>query len=542
MSSQTNLAERGMAVGLRALNKIASSDIVDRLGLRDQAERLLHETTKTTMRTAATAGRTFAAAQKLSRPARQPKARRSDLFDLTPTDEQQMLRDSVREFALAKLRPVAEAADDACEMPAELLSAANELGLSMVGVPEQLGGAVEERSAVTSVLMSEALAQGDMGMAVACLAPAGVSTALSLWGDADQQATYLPEFVGEDVPAAALALLEPRALFDPFSLQTRARAREGGYVLDGAKSLVPRAADGELFIVACRARGPRPGAVRRRSQGGRDRRRGAAGDGHSRRRNRRADIRRRAAARGRAARRRRPGRVRGVRRARRAWAGARWPSAPAQAVLDYVIPYVNERKAFGEPISNRQAVAFTVANIAIELEGMRLATYRAASRVDQDLSFNREVSIARRLCARARDGDRLRRRADARRPWIRKGPPRRALVPGPARRGPDRGRRARLMPINLETPKKFAGLVSQAHMVATEVFRPNSRKYDDAEHSYPKELDMLAAAIDGMNESGALGGAGAGAVGGNGNGNGRAPRRPTPTPTATAATWPACSA
>jgi acyl-CoA dehydrogenase len=74
------------------------------------------------------------------------------------------------------------------------------------------------------------------------------------------------------------------------------------------------------------------------------------------------------------------------------------------------------------------------------------------------------------------------------------------------------------MPINLETPKKFAGLVSQAHMVATEVFRPNSRKYDDAEHSYPKELDMLAAAIDGMNESGALGGAGAGGVGGNGNG------------------------
>ena len=77
------------------------------------------------------------------------------------------------------------------------------------------------------------------------------------------------------------------------------------------------------------------------------------------------------------------------------------------------------------------------------------------------------------------------------------------------------------MPINLETPKKFAGLVSQAHMVATEVFRPNSRKYDGAEHSYPKELDMLAAAIDGMNESGALGGAGAGGVGGNGNGNGK---------------------
>jgi acyl-CoA dehydrogenase len=66
--------------------------------------------------------------------------------------------------------------------------------------------------------------------------------------------------------------------------------------------------------------------------------------------------------------------------------------------------------------------------------------------------------------------------------------------------------------INLELPKKFDLLIGQAHQVATEIFRPNSRKYDTAEHSYPKELDMLAAVIDGMNESGALGGAGAGGV------------------------------
>ena len=90
--------------------------------------------------------------------------------------------------------------------------------------------------------------------------------------------------------------------------------------------------------------------------------------------------------------------------------------------------------------------------------------------------------------------------------------------------------------INLEIPKKFGGLVAQSHQVATEIFRPNSRKYDTAEHEYPKELDMLAALIDGMNESGALGGAGAG--------DGR--QRPTaPQPkdeagaTATAPTWPA---
>src|SRR6185312_660983 len=175
---------------------------------------------------------------RLSRPARQPTARTSDLFDLTPSDEQILLRDSVGEFGQERLRPAALEADAACVAPAGLLTQANELGLTMVGVPVELGGAVEERSATTTVLMIEALAQGDMGIAVACLAPAAVSTAISLWGDAQQQATYLPEFVGDDVPAAALALMEAQPLFNPFALRTRARAAGGGYVLDGVKSLV----------------------------------------------------------------------------------------------------------------------------------------------------------------------------------------------------------------------------------------------------------------------------------------------------------------
>jgi acyl-CoA dehydrogenase len=58
------------------------------------------------------------------------------------------------------------------------------------------------------------------------------------------------------------------------------------------------------------------------------------------------------------------------------------------------------------------------------------------------------------------------------------------------------------MTINLEVPKKFALLVNQGHQVGLEVFRPISRKYDQAEHEYPKELDMLASLIDGMNASG----------------------------------------
>jgi len=74
--------------------------------------------------------------------------------------------------------------------------------------------------------------------------------------------------------------------------------------------------------------------------------------------------------------------------------------------------------------------------------------------------------------------------------------------------------------INLEVPRKFKPLIDQAHLVAVEIFRANSRKYDLAEHTYPKELDMLAAAMDGMAEGGVLGEAGAGAVG-SGNGDAR---------------------
>jgi alkylation response protein AidB-like acyl-CoA dehydrogenase len=398
MSSQQNLAERSMAMGLRALGRLASSDLVDRLGLRQPTERFLHGASKTTMRTAARAGRTFAAAQKLSRPARQPRAKRTDLFDLTPTDEQQMLRESVRDFGLEKLRPAAEEADARSASPTELLAQSGELGLTMVGVPEELGGAVEERSAVTSVLLSEALALGDMGIAVACLAPAGVSTALGLWGDADQQATYLPAFVGEDVPAAALAMLEPRALFDPFDLHTHARESGGGYVLNGVKSLLPRALDGELFIVAAELEGHGPAlfivesgtsGVSVEPEPGMGIRAAATG------RLTFEDVKLPASALlGEAS----PDVYRDcVQLGRLGWCAV--AVGAGQAVLDYVIPYVKDRIAFGEPISNRQAVAFAVANIAIELEGMRLATYRAASRVDQGLPFSRDVALARRLCS-----------------------------------------------------------------------------------------------------------------------------------------------
>jgi alkylation response protein AidB-like acyl-CoA dehydrogenase len=270
------------------------------------------------------------------------------------------------------------------------------------------------------------MAHGDMGLAVACLAPAAVANALALWGDAQQQATYLPAFVGgADTPAAALAITEPRPLFDPFALHTTARrAPGGGYVLDGVKSLVPRADKAELFIVAADLDGspalllvesgaagitvesePAMG-LRAASMGrvvfdgvhlppaallGGDPTGNATGNGTGPMTGTATDNG--------------TGPMAGtaasyadcVRLARLGWSAL--ALGTCRAVLDYVIPYVNERQAFGEPISHRQAVAFMVANIGIELEGARLVTLRAASRAEQGRSFAREAALARRLTA-----------------------------------------------------------------------------------------------------------------------------------------------
>ena len=257
-TTDKTVAERSMGVGLRALNWLAGSDLFDRIRLRKGVERALFQGTKSGFRTATAAGRTFKAVQQLGRPARQARSRSKGLFDLTPDDEQQMFQEAGRAFAEEKVRPAALEADASRATPPELLAQATELGVNMLGIPEELGGVMHEQSAVTSVLIGEALAHGDMGIAYAALAPGAVATAIGLWGSAEQEATYLPAFSGEDVPAAALAILEPRPLFDPLALATTARRDGRDWVLEGAKSLLARAQECELFVVAAEAEGIGP--------------------------------------------------------------------------------------------------------------------------------------------------------------------------------------------------------------------------------------------------------------------------------------------
>jgi len=393
------LAQQGTQAALRGLNRLAQLDLIDRAGLRGLTERLVYRGTRNGFKAANAAGRSFAAVQKLGRPARQPRAKRPGSFDLTPDDEQLMMQEAVGSFASEKLRKAATDADAACAAPDELLTQSAELGIAMLGVPEELGGAFAERSAVTSALITEALAAGDMGLAFAALAPAAVSTAIGLWGDADQQSTYLPEFTGENVPAAALAVHEPGALFDPFELRTNARRDGDDFVLDGLKALVPRAADAELFVIAADLEGSGPALfiVESTTEGVLTQAEPAiglraAGTGELKLEGVRLPAGALIADGDAAV------YAECVRLGRIAWCAM--TVGTSQGALDFLIPYVKDRKAFGEPIAHRQAVAFNMSDIAIEVEGMRLTTYRAASLADQGRDFARESAIARQLCSR----------------------------------------------------------------------------------------------------------------------------------------------
>ena len=186
-------------------------------------------------------------------------------------------------------------------------------------------------------------------------------------------------------------------LFDPTALKTTAVRTPSGYRLDGVKSLVPAAADAELFVVAAQLNGKPALFIVEASTAGvsvkADRSMGIRAAGLGQIELSKVSV---------------PLSARlgeddapdadyseAIALSRLGWAAL--AVGTSHAVLDYVIPYVKEREAFGEPIARRQAVAFMCANIAIELDGLRLITWRGASRAEQGLPFAREAALAKKL-------------------------------------------------------------------------------------------------------------------------------------------------
>jgi len=388
-----------MDMALTLINRFAGSEWADRLGLRKPAESLLYHSTRTGFQAIRVATRQFRAITELANPLRMERPpHEADRFDLTLSDEQQMIRETMQRFAEDVMKPLAREADREAGPPEEFLNQAQELGINLINVPEALGGAGATRSTVTNALIAEDLARGDMALALAVLAPLGVVNALVDWGSPEQQARYLPAFVEDTFLPAAFALAEPRALFDPMRLDTCAEEQDSGYLLNGEKCMVPLAGPAQLFLVAADIPGKGPGVfiVERSAEGltvTADPTMGLCGAGLGRVSFEDVALPSEALLGGED----KPLDFRALVDLSRIGWGALAAGA-GQAVLDYVIPYCNDRQAFGEPISHRQAVAFMIANIGIEVEGMRLMVYRAASRAEQGRDFHREAYLARLQC------------------------------------------------------------------------------------------------------------------------------------------------
>lgn len=392
------MSRNAMGYALSVMNSISSTEWIDTLGLRKPLEKLTYTGTKTGFQAITAATRQFKQGVKLNAPVR-PAAPASskDLFDPSLNSEQNMLRDTLQAFARDVIRPLAHECDEKGEVSAALLAQVSELGLMYYAVPEALGGAGDERSPVTQMIIAETLAWGDLGITAAILTPMGVANALTQWGSAHQQSRYLPAFLEEKPLVATMAINEPSAAFNPLQLKTTAKNIGNGYVLHGEKNLVPLGASAELFLVAAQLenRGPRLFLVE------------AATPGVGVRKNAGMGLKACATA---------AVQFNEVKLDRSALLGddtfnyqaflnlcrMGWCAAAlgtAQAALDYTVSYSNERIAFGEPISHRQSVAFMVANIGIELESMRLMVQRAVSRAERGIDFQREAYLARLLCA-----------------------------------------------------------------------------------------------------------------------------------------------
>lgn len=322
-------------------------------------------------------------------------------FDLTPTDEQQMTREVVQRFAREEMAVVAREADEAAALPAAFLAKVSDLGFNFMAAPESIGGMGGGRSPVSNVLIAEDLAKGDMAMAIAALSPQSLINCVLDSGTEQQQERVANALLTSEFTPAAMALMEPGIGFDVKQLKTSAQQQaDGSYVINGAKSMVAFGTDARVLLVIANTvlhSGEDIGAQAFLVDAG--------SVGLSFEREDYMGLR--------------PlplyslglnevcvnesARLAGDFSIDKLHCDSKIAIAAlavgcCQAVLDYVVPYVQERVAFGEPIANRQSVAFMVADMATELEAMRLMVYRAASQAEQGLDYSKMAFLAHRQC------------------------------------------------------------------------------------------------------------------------------------------------
>jgi alkylation response protein AidB-like acyl-CoA dehydrogenase len=330
-------------------------------------------------------------------PARLASKTPSDFFDLNYTEEQTMVQEALKQYAL-KMREAAEKVDEKFEIPENLWQEYYALELAYYQVPESLGGMMKEKSTVTNMMMVETLSHGDLGMALALYTSNSVLNALVKWGSDAQQKSLVPKFLDPKPTKASIALNEPTALFSPYELATTAEKSGNGYTINGLKNMVPLhdIADYFLVIAQTKENGPQAFIVNKNAAGltiTADRGMGLNSAQLGQLKFENVKVEASALL----------GEGNGfnyeeyINYSKLGWCAL--AVGCAQAVLDYVIPYANDRFAFGEPISHRQAVAFIIADIKIEMDSMRILTQRAAAKAEQGMPFAKEAFLAHIMCS-----------------------------------------------------------------------------------------------------------------------------------------------
>ncbi len=314
------------------------------------------------------------------------------MIDFEPSEEQQLIVETVRQFAANEIRPRAREADESGEIPDEVLKQSHELGLVANALPEEHGGG-GARSAVTSVLVAEELACADLAQALAILSPALGALPVLDFGSPVQQELRLPLYLEDAFRPGALAVMEPRYDCDPRRPETTAKRDGGDYVLDGSKCLVPWL-DGtdEVWVVASEEGAPQLFSVPA----------DASGLTATREQNmglRALPTAELALAAVRVPATRRLGEDRGADLgallARGRVALAAMAVGVARAAFEVARDYAKERHTFGQPIGTRQAIAFKIADMALEIDGARLLVWEAAWRLDRGEHAVREATLAR---------------------------------------------------------------------------------------------------------------------------------------------------
>ena len=301
------------------------------------------------------------------------------MYSFEPNEEQQMLIDAVSRYAEKDLRAAAEEAEEHAKFPDGLIEKGWEMGVLQASIPEEYGG-FGEYSSVTGALAAEELAYGDLPGAMAVMTPNLFVLPILLAGSEEQKQEFIPPVIEMEWKAYTAALIEKSFDFDPGDLKTTAVADGDDFVLNGAKTYVPYADGAEAMIVYANVDGVTQGFV-------------VPGDAEgltvSEEANKLMSLKalpmydvtlenvRVPAAN------RLEGDFNAVMAASRVALSA-MAVGVAKASLDYAANYAKERTVFGVKVAQKQAIAFMMAEMAMEIEATRLLTWEAAWKLDTE--------------------------------------------------------------------------------------------------------------------------------------------------------------